>query len=88
MLSFFHRFGLGAVDYKIVDSPLHKKSSKAPVTYKVYSNKDRFSIGKKASIYGTTSTVWWWKKIYAHINETKIRGFKKRYEAQIKYEIH
>ena len=27
------------------------------------------------------------KKIYPHINEKTVRGFKKRYEAQIKDEI-
>ena len=71
----------------MVDSAARKKPSKACGTYKVYSNKDRFSIGKNASIYGTTSTVRIWKKIYPHTNENTVRGFKKRYDAQIKDEI-
>ena len=71
----------------MVDSAARKKPSKACGTYKVYSNKDRFSIGKNASIYGTTSTVRIWKKIYPHTNESTVRGFKKRYDAQIKDEI-
>ena len=88
MLRFFHTIGLGAVDYEMVDSAVRKKSSKARGTYKVYSDKGRFSIAKNTSISGTTSAVRRWKKIYAHINETTICGFKKRYEAQIKDGIH
>ena len=69
---------MGAVDYEMVYSAIRKKLTKARGTYKVYSNKDRFSIGKNASIYGTASTVRRWKKIYLHINESTVRGFKKR----------
>ena len=78
---------MGAVDYEMVDSDVRKEPSKARGTYKVYSDKDRFSIGKNASIYGIASTIRRWKKIYPYINESTIRGFKKRYEAQIKDEI-
>ena len=88
MLRFFHTIGLGAVDYEMVDSVVRKKSSKARGTYKVYSDKGRFSTAKNTSISGTTSAVRRGKKIYAHINETTICGFKKRYEAQIKDGIH
>ena len=48
----FHITGLGAVDYEMVDSSVRKTLSKARGTYKVYSSKDRFPIGKSASIYG------------------------------------
>ena len=44
-------------------------------------------LEKNASIYGTSSTVRRWKKICPHINESMVRGFKKRYEAKIKDEI-
>ena len=64
-----------------------KKPSKARGTYKVYSDKDRFSIEKNASIYGTASTVRRCKKIYPHIHESTVRGFKKHYKAQINDEI-
>ena len=83
---FCYPIGLGAVDYEMVDSAIRKKPSKARGTYKVYSDKDRFLIGKNASIYGTASTVRRWKKTYPHINESTVRGFKKRYEAQIQDE--
>ena len=64
ILRFFHTIGLAAVNYEMVDSAVLKKPSKAPGTYKVYSDKDRFSIGKNARIYGTTSTVRRWENIY------------------------
>ena len=81
-----YTIGLGAVDYEMVDSAVRKKPNKAHGSYKVYSDKDRFSIGKNASIYGTASAVRKWKKTYPHINESTVRGFKKRYEAQIRDE--
>ena len=77
---------MGTVDYEMVDSAVRKKPNKARGSYKVYSDKDHFSIGKNASIYGTASTVRKWKKTYPHINESTVRGFKKRYEAQIRNE--
>ena len=87
MLRFFHTIGLGAVDDEMVDSAVRKKPSKVGGTYKVYSDKDCLSIGKNASSYGTASTVRRWKKIYLHINESTVCGFKKCYEAQIKDRI-
>ena len=87
MSRFFHTIGLGAFDYEMLDSAVRKKLSKARGTYKVYFDKDRFSIGKNASIYGTASALRRWKKIYPHINESTVRGCKKRCEAQIKDEI-
>ena len=81
-----YTIGLGAVDYEMVDSAVRKKPNKARGSYKVYSNKDRFSLGKNARIYGTASTVRKWKKTYPHINESTVRGFKKRYKAQIRDE--
>ena len=65
----------------MVDSAVRKKPSKVRGTYKVYSDQDRFSIEKNASIYRTASTVRRWKKIYPHINKSTLREFKKRYEA-------
>ena len=81
-----YTIGLEAADYEMVDSAVRKKTNKARGSYKVYSNKESFSIGKNASIYGTAPTVRKWKKTYLHINESTVRGFKKRYEAQIRDE--
>ena len=71
----------------MVYSAERKKPSKARGTYKVYSDRDRLSIGKNEIINGTASIVRRWKKIYPHINESTVLGFKKPYEGQIKNEI-
>ena len=41
-----YTIGLGAVDYEMVDSAVRKKPNMHCGSYKVYSDKDRFSIGK------------------------------------------
>ena len=55
MLRFFHTIALEAVNYEMIDSAVRKKPIKARGSYRVYSDKDSFSIGKNASIYGTAS---------------------------------
>ena len=52
--------------------------------YKVYTEKDRYSIGKYASCHRLVASVTEWKKTYPNLNESTMRGFKKRYEAKIK----
>ena len=52
--------------------------------YKVYTDKDRYSIGKYASCHGVAASVRAWKKTYPNLNESTVRGFKKRYEAKLK----
>ena len=81
MLRFFHTIGLAAVDYEIVDSAVRKKPSKARGTYKVYSDKDRFSIGKNASIYRTA--------FYSPKIEKDLSAYKWKHESwnQMKDEI-
>ena len=41
-------------------------------------------MGKNASIYGVASTVRIWGKTHPNLNESTVRGFRKRYESQIK----
>ena len=78
---------MGTVDYEKVTSNIRKdETKKSRGLYKSYSAKDRFLIGKHASIHGTASAVRKWKKDYPQVNESTIRGFKKRYEAQINEE--
>ena len=86
MLIFFNTIALGAVDYEMVDSDSETKWSTCG-TYKAYSDKDRFSTGKKFKHLRYHVYKEMEKKIYPHINEKTVRGFKKRYEAQIKDEI-
>ena len=63
-----------------------EQTKKSRGSYKFYSANDRLLIGKHASIHGTASAVRKWKKDYPQVNESTIRGFKKRYEAQINEE--
>ena len=56
----------------MVDSAERKKRSKACGTYKF----TLIKTIKKCKRYGTTSTVRRWKKIYPHINESTVSGFK------------
>ena len=78
---------MGTVDCEKVTSNIRKEQTKKPRgSYKSYSTKDRFLIGKHASIHGTISAVRKWKKDYPQVNESTIREFKKRYEAEINKE--
>ena len=52
--------------------------------YKVYTDKDRCSIGKYASRHWVAASVRAWKKTYPNLNENTVHGFKKRYAAKLK----
>ena len=52
--------------------------------YKVYTDKNRYSIGKYASCHGVAVSVRGWKNTYPNLNESTVRGFKKRYEVKLK----
>ena len=76
-----------ASDYEKVTSNIQQAGTKkSRGAYKSYSAKDRFLIGKHASIYGTASAIRKWKKDHPQLNESTIRNFKKRYENQINEE--
>ena len=72
------------VDHETVDTSVRKKRKQSLGSYKVYSDKDHFLIGKDTSKYGPSSATRKWKKTYPNLNESTVRGFRKRYEAQIK----
>ena len=73
---------MGVADFTMVDSAARKKPSKKRGSYENYSRKDCFLMGKNASIYGIASTIRKWKKAYPNLNESTVRGFKKRCETQ------
>ena len=73
-----------AVDHETVDASVHNKLKESRGSYQAYSDKDRFLVGKAVSINGPSSTTRTWKKTYPNLNESTVRGFRKRYEAQIK----
>ena len=78
---------MGVVDHETVDASVRKKLKQSRGSHQAYSDKDRFLIGKDASIYGPSSATRKWNKTYPNLNETTVRGFRKRYEAQIK-DVH
>ena len=79
---------MGVVDNETVDASVHKKLKQSRGSCKAYSDKDRFLIGKDASIYGPSSETRKWKKTCPNLNESTACGFRKRYEAQIKGAHH
>ena len=60
------------VDHETVDASVRKKLKQPRGSYKAYSDKDRFLIGKDASIYGPSSAARKWKKTYPNLNESKL----------------
>ena len=75
---------MGVVDHETVDASVRKKLKQSRGSHQAYSDKDRFLIGKDASIYGPSSATRKWNKTYPNLNETTVCGFRKGYEAQIK----
>ena len=75
---------LGQVDYDQIEEVIHQnKNGNERGKYKQYSDKDRFSIGKYASQNGPAATVQKFKKDFKNINESTVRGFRKKYEKEI-----
>lgn len=85
-INLFQLAGLGVIDFDRVAKSVQSSSvtKKRLNKYKEYSNNERFSMGKHASLYGVASAVKKWKARHPYINESTIRGFRKRYEVQIK----
>ena len=79
---------MGVVDHETVDASAHKILKQSCGSYQAYSDKHRFLIGKDVSIYGPSSETRKWKKTYPNLNEGTVRGFRNRYEAQIKDAHH
>ena len=75
---------MGVFNQETVEASVCKKLKQSCGSYQAYSDKDCFLIGKDASIYGPSSATRKWKKTYPNLNESTVRGFRKRYEAQIK----
>ena len=63
---------------------MKKNDPKRKTTYQKYSEEDRFKIGKYASENGAAAAVRKFKKSYPDIKESTIRGFKSKYEEELK----
>ena len=68
--------GLGEVDFALASVAVKKclcQTSKRDA-YKVYTNKDRYSIGKYASCHGVATSVRSWKRTYPNL-KAPVREF-------------
>ena len=61
--------GLGEVDFAVASVAVKKclRQTSKRDAYKVYTNKDRYSIGKYASCHGVATSVRSWKRTYPNL---------------------
>ena len=70
--------GLGEVDFAVAGVAVKKylRQTSRRGAYKVYTDKDRYSVGKYTSCHGVAASVRAWKKTYPNLSESTVRGFK------------
>ena len=74
---------VGAVSYQAVTSSVESiKPTRS--SYKKYSPKDRYKIGKYANDTGSTAAVRKFKDKFPKLNESTVREFRKKYQDQLK----
>ena len=75
---------MGQVDFDQIEESIQSNSkTNRKGKYKQHSDKDRFVIGKYASENGPAAGVTKFKKDFGNINDSTVRGFRKRYEKKI-----
>ena len=75
---------MGQVDFDQIEESIQSNSkTNRRGKYKQYSKKDRFINGKYASENGPSAAVRKFKKDFGNINESTVRGFRKRHEKEI-----
>lgn len=81
--------GLGAVDnakaVEAVTSVSNKSSLRS--SYKKYSPKDRYLIGKYSNEHGSAAATRKFKPSYPNLNESTVRGFQKMYREKLRSAI-
>lgn len=75
--------GLGVLDYEAAVQNISKMSEKRG-KYKLYSEDDRFKIGKYASENGNSKAIIHFKNKFAGLKESTVRTFKKQYQEELK----
>ena len=77
---------LGQVDFEAVQNEVEAtiQSKKKRGIYVVYTPKKRFEIGKYAVENGTLKAVSRYKSRFPSLKESTVRGFKSKYENEIK----
>ena len=74
--------GLGNVDYTSVINSIQSSSSSRS-HYAKYSSNDRYEIGKFASETGDAAAVRKYQKKFGKLNESTVRGFRKKYQQKV-----
>ena len=77
---------LGQIDFEAVQNEVEAtiQSKKKRGIYVVYTPKKRFEIGKYAEENGTLKAVSRYKSRFPSLKESTVRGFKSKYENEIK----
>ena len=77
---------LGELDFQAVQSSVNDvySSSSKRGQYTKFSDTDRFDIGKYASEHGPAAAVRKFSEEFKTLNESTVRGFRKKYNEQIK----
>ena len=77
---------LGQIDFDAVQNEVETtiQSKKKRRTYVVYTPKERFEIGQYAIENGTSKVVSRYKSRFPSLKESTVRGFKSKYENEIK----
>ena len=74
---------MGIVDIETISQEI-SSSKKARKPYFKWDDKDRYSIGKYASVNGNTAAVRKFKARFPHLKESIVRSFRKKTEDEIK----
>ena len=79
-----HWAKIGAIDATAISEKVNSIVSKRNSSYTKWSEKDRYSIGKYASENGVAAAVRKFKKTFPNLNESTVRTFRKKVEAELK----
>lgn len=76
--------GLGVVDFGVIHTSYEEASTSKRSKYMKWSEKDRYEIGKYASLNGPAATVRKFKQRFPALNESTTRTFRSKVEADLK----
>lgn len=75
---------LGELDFQAVQSEVNDACSSKRGQYTKFTDADRFDIGQYASENGPAATVRKFSKKFPTLNESTVRGLRKKYNEQVK----
>ena len=74
---------LGLLDYAAVVEASNKSIPKKRGSYLFFSPNERYEIGKRASEYGTASTLRRFKNTFPNLKESTVRSIRQKYEEEL-----